>query len=74
MEITSFYFFCFYAVLLLLYYILPKRLQLPLLLAAGAVFYASQNEFRDAWLLVFPAAAVLCTWFCVRKITEDSSE
>ena len=72
MEITSFYFFCFYAVLLLLYYILPKRLQLPLLLAAGAVFYASQNEFRDAWLLVFPAAAVLCTWFCVRKMTEAS--
>ena len=72
MEITSFYFFCFYAVLLLLYYILPKRLQLPLLLAAGAVFYASQNEFRDAWLLVFPAAAVLCTWFCVKKMTEAS--
>ena len=72
MEITSFYFFCFYAVLLFLYYILPKRLQLPLLLAAGVFFYASQDEFRDAWLLVFPAVAVLSTWFCVRKMTQAS--
>lgn len=39
MEITSFYFLCFYAALLVLYYLVPKKLQWSLLLVGSGAFY-----------------------------------
>lgn len=65
MDITSFYFLCFYAVLLLLYYVLPRRLQWPLLLAASLFVYGAP------WhriLLVWPLAACAVTWGAAQLI------
>ena len=65
MDITSFYFLCFYAVLLLLDYVLPRRLQWPLLLAASLFVYGAP------WhriLLVWPLAACAVTWGAAQLI------
>ncbi len=57
MEITSFSFLCFFAAVLLVYYLLPG-LQWEILLAAGVFFYWRSGGFA---MMLFPAAAVLLT-------------
>ncbi len=69
MSITSFYFLCFYAVLLLLYYILPHRLQWLLLLAGSVVFYLMSG---DPVLMLYPVCSVTVTWLCVRIMCGGS--
>ena len=68
MEITSFYFLCFYAALLLLYYLVPKRAQWPLLLAASVGFYLLGG---NGWLLLYPASAVAVTYGCTRVMAAS---
>ncbi|MDO4284184.1 MAG: MBOAT family O-acyltransferase [Eubacteriales bacterium] len=70
MEITSFYFLCFYAVLLLLYYVLPGRCQWVLLLAASAAFYLFGG---NGWLILYPVAAVTVTYGAVRIMDAAES-
>ncbi|MCI2049105.1 MAG: MBOAT family protein [Lachnospiraceae bacterium] len=67
MEITSFYFLCFYAVLLCLYYILPGRLQWVLLLSASILFYLLSG---NGWLILWPAAAVAVTFLCTQRMKK----
>ena len=58
MLFTSYGFIAFLAVLFALYYVIPKRLQWLLLLAADAVFYACAG-----WKgLCFMAATVVVSW------------
>ena len=58
MLFTSWTFLAFLAVLLPLYYLLPRRFQWPLLLAADIVFYLCAG-----WQgLVFLCATVLISW------------
>lgn len=52
MSFTSFEFFCFLAVTLLLYYIIPKKLQWGLLLVASFIFYAFAGGFYLPYILV----------------------
>ncbi|MBQ9644183.1 MAG: MBOAT family protein [Lachnospiraceae bacterium] len=70
MDITSFYFLCFYAVLLLLYYVLPRRLQWPLLLA-GSLFIYGAPWHRI--LLIWPLAACLVTYGAALLIRRTGS-
>ena len=71
MSITSFYFLCFYAVLLLLYYILPRRSQWVLLLAGSILFFVLSG---DPVLLVYPAAGVTVTYLCARFMYRRSRD
>lgn len=51
MSITSFYFLCFYVLVFLVYYLVPKKLQWPVLLAASVVFYLLSG---NVWLIAYP--------------------
>ena len=63
MAITSFKFLCFYALVLILYYLVPvftrKRGQWLVLLAASVIFYVSSG---NPALLIYPIAASFITW------------
>ena len=51
MSITSFYFLCLFALALLLYYLIPKKVQWPLLLLLSIGYFLTSAEVRDshAW-------------------------
>ena len=66
MEITSFSFLCFFAAVLLAYYLLPG-LQWILLLAASLFFYTLSGGIR---MVAFPAAAVLLTAFFSARMVK----
>lgn len=55
MGITSFYFLCFYAVILILYYVIPKRMQWGLLLVCSVSYYLLSG---NGILILYPIAAV----------------
>ncbi len=71
MEITSFYFLCFYAVLLVLYYLVPGKLQwIVLLLGSGAFYLLGGN----GWLILYPLAGVTVTWLAVRGLERQKEQ
>lgn len=59
MGLTSFKFLCFFAVLLLVYYSIPKRWQWKALLFASIAFFLISNT---GWLILYPALAVLIVY------------
>ena len=65
MSITSFYFLCLFALALLLHYLIPKKVQWPLLLLLSIGYFLTSAEVRDshAWyLILYPMAAVGAVW------------
>ncbi|MBQ9890591.1 MAG: MBOAT family protein [Firmicutes bacterium] len=58
MSFVSFTFLAFLAAVFLLYYLIPKRFQWMLLLAASLVFYA----FAGPTYLIYMAVTILSTW------------
>ena len=67
MSITSFYFLLFYAFVLLIYYIVPKKGQWVILLLASILYYLfSDNGF----LIFYPLAAVLVCHLGVRRTVQ----
>lgn len=70
MVFTSYIFLLFLAVLVLLYYILPKKVQWPLLLIASYVFYAWAGPVFPAYL----AAVTLITYGAARFIGKNIEE
>ena len=70
MSITSFYFLCLFALALLLYYLIPKKVQWPLLLLLSIGYFLTSAEVRDshAWyLILYPMAAVGAVWGAEEK-------
>lgn len=63
MAITSFKFLCFYALILVLYYLIPcftrKRGQWLILLAASVIFYVYSD---NPVLIVYPLISAFVTW------------
>lgn len=55
MGITSFAFLCSFAVVLALYYLIPKRIQWMFLLLVSILYFLTAGE---PWLLLYPAAAI----------------
>ena len=51
MQITSFAFLCFYAAVLLLYYIVPKKIQWVFLLAVSIGYFLIAGEL---WMIIYP--------------------
>ena len=60
MEITSFAFIIFFASILLLYYIVPKRWQWGILLSGSLFYYWIAGS---SLLILYPVLAVTVTWF-----------
>ena len=75
MAITSFKFLCFYALVLILYYLVPvftrKRGQWLILLAASVIFYVSSG---NPALIIYPLAASFVTWGLLRVLSGTSAE
>ena len=73
MGITSFYFLCFYAVSLILYYIIPKKIQWPFLLLLSFIYFLSSGEI---WLIVYPFATITITYFggCFLEQCQDTKK
>ena len=59
MLFTSFRYFVFLTIIVVLYYAVPKRLRLPLLLAASVYFYAIWDPFSVVWLLMVTVISYL---------------
>ncbi len=71
MEITSFYFLCFYALILPVYYIVPRKAQWVILLASSFAFYVFAGG--NKWLILWPVSAIAVTYICTRCMGETSS-
>ncbi|MDD2354926.1 MAG: hypothetical protein PHS72_02505 [Lachnospiraceae bacterium] len=70
MEITSFYFLCFYALILPVYYIVPRKAQWVILLASSFAFYVFAGG--NKWLILWPVSAIAVTYICTRCMGETS--
>lgn len=70
---TSFYFLCFYTVILMLYYLIPGKLRWGFLLAVSAAYYLLTG---NGILILYPAAACLTAWTGMRIMagTEDAKK
>ncbi len=66
MLFTSYEFLGFIAVVFLLYYILPKKTQWPLLLVASYLFYF----LADPSYVLFILATTVSTYFAAKKLTD----
>lgn len=65
-NFTSFYFLCFYALILLIYYLIPKKTQWFFLLFASVAFYFLTG---NGILILYPIAASLTAYVAIRVIT-----
>lgn len=70
MGLTEFRFFLFAGAVILLYYILPQKLQWLVLLAASIVFYATYGLEKLPFLL----ASALIAYFAARRMEEIRQE
>lgn len=70
MLFTSYQFIGLVALLFFLYYLIPKRWQWPLLLAASYLFYF----FAGAHYLIYITATSLTVWFAGRRIGANLDE
>ena len=68
MLFTSFEFIAFRAVVLLAYYLVPKKAQWPLLLVASYIFY----WFADPMYLVFIGVTTVSTYVVCRLLERVS--
>lgn len=68
MLFTSYGFWGFAAALLVVYYLMPQKLQWPLLLAASYIFY----WIAGAEYLVYILTTTLTAWFSARKIEQNA--
>lgn len=71
MGITSFYFLCFFAVILILYYVIPKRFQWGLLLGCSVAYYLTSGS---AVLILYPLAAVSACYVGTRLLGSVPAE
>ncbi|MCR4901786.1 MAG: MBOAT family protein [Butyrivibrio sp.] len=67
MEITSFFFLCFLAIVLILYYLIPGKLQWVVLLAASVAFYLLSG---NGVLIIYPIIAIFVTWISMHLLSK----
>lgn len=67
MDITSFHFLCFFGLTLLLYYVIPKKLQWGFLLLVSCVFFMLSGK---PWLILYPLLSVTVTYFGTIQIAR----
>lgn len=71
MGITSFYFLCFFAGILIVYYIMPKRLQWLFLLLCSIAYYLFTDS---AALILYPVFSVAACYIGIRVISSAENE
>lgn len=71
MGITSFYFLCFFAVIFILYYLIPGKLQWELLLVCSVLYYLSTG---NAVLILYPVASVTACYAGIRLLAATPAE
>ncbi len=71
MGITSFYFLCFFAILLILYYVLPGRMQWGLLLVCSVAYYLLSG---NGILIVYPVVSVTVCYAGIRLLSASSGQ
>lgn len=71
MGITSFYFLCFFTAILILYYIIPGRLQWGLLLLCSIAYYLLSG---NGMLILYPIASVTACYAGIRLLTAAPAE
>lgn len=71
MGITSFYFLCFFALILILYYGLPGRFQWGLLLVCSVVYYLLSG---NGMLILYPIVSVTACYAGIRLLAAVSQE
>ena len=71
MGITSFYFLCFFACILIIYYIIPKNWQWGFLLLCSIAYYLLTD---NGILILYPIASVAVCYLGIRVMagTEDA--
>lgn len=67
MGITSFYFLCFFAAMLILYYSIPKKFQWGFLLVCSAVYYLTTG---NALLILYPFVSVSVCYLGIRLLAK----
>lgn len=65
MNITSFYFLCSFAIFLAVYYIVPKKIQWPLLLVASIGYFLTTGEL---WLVLYPIISSTVVYYGAKSI------
>ena len=77
MAITSFWFLCFFGIALILYYVIPRKLQWVLLLLLGSAYFLTSTEVADsgAWYVCFyPLVSVGAVWLAARVIDRAKEQ
>ena len=77
MDLTSFYFLCFFALVLIAYYTVPllfkKRGQWVVLLVASIVYYMISMKDNPV-LAVFPIMSAFATWGLLKLLSKTGEE
>ena len=71
MGITSFYFLCFFTFILIVYYVIPKKLQWGLLLVCSVAYYLLTG---NGMLILYPVASVTACYAGIRMLSAISAE
>lgn len=73
MNLTDFYFLCAYAVILVIYYTVPKRFQWGVLLVSSIAYYLANGH---PGLILCPFASIFISYTAARRIsdTEDKGQ
>ena len=71
MGITSFYFLCFFAAILILYYVIPGRMQWGLLLVCSITYYLFSG---NGMLIVYPVVSVTACYAGMRLLAATSEQ
>ena len=71
MGITSFYFLCFFAAILIVYYLIPGRMQWLLLLACSVAYYLMTG---NGLLILYPAVSVTACFLGIRLLAVIPAE
>lgn len=66
MGITSFYFLCFFAFILILYYLIPKKFQWSLLLLCSVAYYLLSG---NGMLILYPVVSVSACYAGIRLLS-----
>lgn len=71
MGITSFYFLCFFTFILIVYYVIPKKLQWGLLLVCSVAYYLLTG---NGMLILYPVTSVTACYVGIRMLSAKSAE
>lgn len=70
-TVTSFYFLCFLLTVILIYYVVPQKVQWCVLLLASIAYYLLSG---NGLLVLYPVMTCLVVWFCAERIAKSEKQ